>query len=470
MEEMRMKKTILAFVCLLAFVLAGCMSTPQVGEIMSLEKAVAGAAAAVEAKTQKGDAVAVVKITAPLPVLSDFLRNELDKRLNAGAKLIVLAREQALEIVNTEHQFQMSGMVSDESAVGIGHYLGAGAVITGDFTRFANFSQLYIRAVDVRTAQMFATYSAKITNGDPALVSMTKTLGPAKRADVNDSALEHLNKGRDLLAAGIPDIAIKEFNRAIAKDRNFAEAYRYRGNAYSDKNDYDRAIADYTQAIRLDTNSAPAYNNRGATYSDKGDYDRAITDYTEAIRLDPNYAHAYNNRGNAYSDKGDYDRAITDYNQAIRLDPNYTYAYNNRGNAYSDKGDYDRAIADYTQALRLEPNSADAYYNQGNAYYRKGDYDRAIADYNQAIRLNPNDADAYTNRGDAYRAKGDYDRAIADYNQAIRLNPNNTNAYTNRGVAYYNKGNRARARADWKKALALDPNNATARNNLEATK
>jgi tetratricopeptide (TPR) repeat protein len=65
-----------------------------------------------------------------------------------------------------------------------------------------------------------------------------------------------------------------------------------------------------------------AYNNRGNAYSDKGDYDRAIADYTQAIRLAPNVASRYYNRGLAYYSKKDYDRAIVDFNQAIRLDPN----------------------------------------------------------------------------------------------------------------------------------------------------
>jgi tetratricopeptide (TPR) repeat protein len=463
MEEMRMKKTILTFVCLLAFILAGCTSAPpaegrlmntEVAEaaapisgLMSLENAMARAVASVEAKTQKGDAVAVVKINAPLRELSDFLLNELETSLSAGAKLDVLARGQTLEIADAEHQFQMSGMVSDESAVGIGHYLGASVVITGDFTRYGSFSQLYIRAIDASqlyvsdvgatTARILTIYSAKIPNGDPALAAMTAPLGPAKIADVNDEALEYLNKGRDLLAAGNHDSAIEEFNRAIAKDRDFVTAYYYRGNTYSDKGEYDRAIADFTQAVRLDPNGAVAYYNRGIAYGKKGEYDNAIADLTQAIRLDPNDTDGYYNRGSVYYMKGEYDRAITDLTQAVRLNPNHAMAYNNRGAMYGDKGDYDRAIVDYTEALRLDPTNVAAYINRGIAY--------TVSD-------------------------GDYDRAIADCTQAIRLDPGNAMAYTARGLAYYMQGDLVCTHADLTKALALDPNNTHAQSLLEAIK
>jgi len=105
--------------------------------------------------------------------------------------------------------------------------------------------------------------------------------------------------------------------------------------------------------IELKSDEAGAYIDRGNAYSEKGDYDRVITDYNRAIELRPDDAFAYNNRGNAYSAKGDEDRAIADYNRAIELKPDYAFAYNNRGRAYSAKGDKDRAIADFRKSLEL---------------------------------------------------------------------------------------------------------------------
>ena len=66
----------------------------------------------------------------------------------------------ALASVDKEYQFQMSGMVSDASAVGIGHYLRAKVVLTGSFSRYAGFSQLRLRAIDVRSSQVLTLYTA----------------------------------------------------------------------------------------------------------------------------------------------------------------------------------------------------------------------------------------------------------------------------------------------------------------------
>ena len=67
-----------------------------------------------------------------------------------------------------------------------------------------------------------------------------------------------------------------------------------------------------------------AYNNyieRGQAFMDKEEYDRAIVDFSEAIWFDPRNPFALNNRGNAYEEKGDMERACADWRKAADLDP-----------------------------------------------------------------------------------------------------------------------------------------------------
>jgi tetratricopeptide (TPR) repeat protein len=511
------KKHVLMMTALAAALLAGCASAPPpVDNLVSLADAVSGAAASVEEKAQTGGTVAVVKINSPLTALSDFLTGELENRFTASGKLTALARGEHLAGVNAEQQFQMSGMVSDESAVGIGRFLGTQVVITGDFTRFANFSQLAIRAVEVETARLLTTYTAKIAPDDPALAGITAPLGPARGQAVSEAELEQLNLAKDYLAANIPDIALEELNRVLAKNRNFAEARFYRGEVYEAKSrrEFDNdngpyfknlAIADYTEAIRLDPNNAGYYITRGRIY---GNDDRAIADFTRAIRLAPNNVDAYQWRAWAYEAKKDTFRAMADWTEAIRLDPNDYYYYYARGNLHTEVGGYDYAIADYTEAIRLFPpgysrkwECSILYNSRAQLYAEMSQNDRAIADYieaarfhddpakflidsgnvaafgeknpdraivlySAALRLNPDDSLALQLRGLVYLNKNDYDRAIADYTAYLRLDPNSRpEILGQRGWAYHRKKDYDRAIADYTQALRLDPNQVIFYNN-----
>ena len=272
----------------------------------------------------------------------------------------------------------------------------------------------------------------------------------------------YFRRGVEAHQRGDFDLAIQDFDKAIALKSDDAKAYYNRGVAYGAKGDYDHAIQDYNKVIALKPGHAEAYNNRGVVYKVKGDHDHAIQDYDKAIALNPDNAEAYNNRGVVYKVKGDHDHAIQDYDKAIALKLDNAETYNNRGVAYGEKGDHDHAIQDFDKAIALNPDHAVAYCNRGVAYGGKGDYDHAIQDFDKAIALNPDHAEVYRNRGVAYRKKDDLARAIQEYDKAIALKPDADEAYQNRGIAYVLQSEFALAIQDFDKAIALKPDLAEA--------
>ena len=75
--------------------------------------------------------------------------------------------------------------------------------------------------------------------------------------------------------------------RGLADKQDLNAAFKNRGNAYDDKGQYDLAIADYDKAIAINPNDADAFNDRGATHSAMRKYDLAIEDYDQVLRLNP---------------------------------------------------------------------------------------------------------------------------------------------------------------------------------------
>ena len=425
---------------------------------LSLLDAIEQAADRITADLSPGSRVAVMDFEAGNDRLSDFIKMELTGAL-IERRIEVVARH-SIEYIERELDFQMSGYVSDETALSIGKFVAAELLVTGQLTHLGSAYRFTATATRVQEATHVSAPRFDVRD-DRAMQDMIAALNrqPAPPANAipavsevspPQSAGTFLDRGILFAMRGDYDMAIADFSEAIRLKPDMVGAYLLRGRAlhasviqvFSIGDNFsmissvstlgqtasdeqarilDRAIVDFTQAIRLELNNAMNYNERGSAYRDKGDYDRAIADFTQATRLNPNFAAAYNNLGSAYMQKRDYDQAITNYTQSIRFGPNFAGTYNSRGFAYAQKGDYDRAIEDYTQALRLDSNFGLAYENRGFAYYRKGNYDRAIEDYTQAIRFDPNYAVTYYNRGNAYYDKGDRDRAIADFDQAIRL-------------------------------------------------
>jgi len=464
---------------------------------VSMDKAIADAASELGANVSEKTEIAIAAIKAPDSAVEDFLTDELTAQLMRSGKFTVLERGNALKAVNAEQQFQMSGLVSDESAVGIGHYLGAKVIVTGTFDLYNDFNQLRLRAVDVRSSKLLAMPSSRVNPKDRILANVIPKA--AKPQKIQEKTLDHLSLGKDLYREKKYDEAIREYDEAIRLEPNNAETYAARATAYAwGKRDYDSAIADYTKAISIGGNNmAFMYYMRGVMYYQfKRDDDKAIADFTQAIKLNPNHVDAYALRADRYSRKQDYDQAIRDLTQAIKLAPNDITLYSQRAGIYGDKEEYDLAIADYTQIIRRAHKEREAselgsaYGSRGFIYYLyKKDYDKAIADYTEALQFAANDKRSsddvrhsslgrlHMSLGNAYNAKSDNSRAVAEYEnaiteltEAIRLNPNGTYVYSlygSRGDAYFGKKDYNRAIADYEAALKLKPDDYAAKSGLE---
>jgi tetratricopeptide (TPR) repeat protein len=434
---------------------------------VNLDEALASCAEKLRASVSGKTEIVIAAIKAPDDKTADFLAAELTSHLMESGSFIVLERGDALKAVNAEHEFQMSGLVSDKSVVGIGHHLGAKVVVTGTFEPYADFSQLRLRAIDVKSSRLLAMPSSRINSKDKILANiMPKDIKPQRIK--NEQTLDHLSRGKDFDREGKYDEAIREYDEAIRLDPNNAAAYHQRAIAYAwNKKDYNAAIADFTKAISIGgNNTAFMYYMRGAVYYQFiQDYDKAIADFTQSIKLNPNHVESYELRAVIYERKEDYDQAIRDLTQAIKLAPNDLTLYNQRAGVYSnysnEKKNYDLAIADYTQVIKLAHKEKEvlvvAYMGRGKAYENKKDYDNAITDYSQLINIGDQ---KYVEIGYSYRGqlyyykKKDYDKAIADFTGVLKIKPNDAE-YFLRGESYFAKKDYNRAIADYESVLKL---------------
>ena len=231
--------------------------------------------------------------------------------------------------------------------------------------------------------------------------------------------------------------------------------YKNRGSLAYERGDYKDAITDYDIAIDKDPNYAEAYYLRGLTRRSLKQREESIVDFDDAIRLNPNRAEAYYERGLAKGSLERYEEAVVDSDEAIRLNPDYTKAYLLRGGVRFNLERYEEAIVDFTSVLRLDPKHTEAYYWRGRAKYSLKRYEEAIVDFDEAIHLSIENSRNYYWRGISKKQLGQNAASIVDFDRAIRLEPTYAYSHYHRGEAKFNLNRSAEAKADLGEALSL---------------
>ena len=118
-------------------------------------------------------------------------------------------------------------------------------------------------------------------------------------------------------------------SRAIAVDANNSLGHVAKGNVLRVERRFDDAIAEFERALALDPNFADAYGLLGYTQIDIGQYQKAIEFLDKAIRLSPQnqqLAFWYLCKGHAYFGLQQYDQAIEWARRTIAINPNVSSA------------------------------------------------------------------------------------------------------------------------------------------------
>jgi tetratricopeptide (TPR) repeat protein len=231
------------------------------------------------------------------------------------------------------------------------------------------------------------------------------------------------------------DLAIKAFDKVLALEPDYYEAYLNKGLTYSAWENYQEAIRNYTFIVEAEVADKfillQAYCNRGLVYGLLNDNQQTIADCTKALELDEQYADAYWKRGNAYENLQDYEKAISDYDKVIELVPEFVLSFVARGNVQRQLGNYLEALKDYQTALDLKPDCEKSWY-----------------------------VDVHFKIAQAHHTALDYPKALKKYQEIIEtLEPENLASDINIGLIKYEQGKKQIAINYWKEVLDKSPDN-----------
>lgn len=342
----------------------------------------------------------------------------------------------------------------------------------------------------VETAQPPALTKPEITAIEK---NFLKVEAPSKEA----TATDWLNYGNQLWRVNRNPDAIAAFNRAIALQPDFYQAYYARGLSFNAQSKYQQAFDSVKKATEINPRFYQAWKEKAANLFMLGRYSEALADIdraialepndfvlywyrtgllsqleryidaraasTKAISLEPDNAMVYSFRGMVFALSNKQNLAIADFNRALQINSENADAYAMRGLIYFDLQQYERATVDFKRALEIDPNNANAYDGRGRVHFFSSKFNEALADFTKAIELNPNNsAPAYVNRSRIYMILGQPDKALADLNQAIKSDSTLADAYLTRASLYLLSQQSDKAIADFNQALQYQPDFALA--------
>ncbi|MDB9314841.1 tetratricopeptide repeat protein [Spirulina sp. CS-785/01] len=155
--------------------------------------------------------------------------------------------------------------------------------------------------------------------------------------------------------------AIALLHDLLSRYPDSAMDYNNRGLLYFQLEEYELALADFDVAIALNESLDQAYNNRANCYARLGQYAEAIADYQIALDFNPANLRAWINQGITYRELGLYDLALENFDITLILGKRLQgRAYGERGRTYHLRGDWNSAIADYQRAIEFLNNNLSA--------------------------------------------------------------------------------------------------------------
>lgn len=192
------------------------------------------------------------------------------------------------------------------------------------------------------------------------------------RADDIDS--QQFAAANELVLQGRFDEAIEEFSE-IVEEENEAVAYFNKGMDYLHRRKFGKAILAFNKAVALNSMYAEAYKGMAHAYKGKGD--------------EANYKSCLDKSAEILAMQDRLDELKELFAEILTANPEAVNPYNTMGIDLRKKGDYIGALHAYTQALSLTPSDENLHYNIAKACIFAKDYARAMEHLENAVALRP---------------------------------------------------------------------------------
>lgn len=233
--------------------------------------------------------------------------------------------------------------------------------------------------------------------------------------------------------------AIKLYEKAVKKRKDFAEAYNKMASCYLQLKDFENAQKNMELSLKYKPDNFDCIKYLGRACFLNKKYDLAKKYYADAEKMEPNDRELMLFIAELRAVGQDIKGALDMYSAIIQEnETNSPRAYINRGLLKYKQNQTLYAIKDIETGLKqakYKNIDDEVYTSLAQAKFDMGDYRGAIKSFDTLIARNPKNEFALTYRGGAKIEVNDFTPAINDLTEAIKINPKSYVAYNFRGVA-----------------------------------
>jgi serine/threonine protein kinase/tetratricopeptide (TPR) repeat protein len=330
--------------------------------------------------------------------------------------LTVIGRERVFDALRNLEPEQ-EGVQGEHFGIEIGRGLGARWIVAGAYQRLGDQIRITARFVEVNTGAVLRNVKidGKMSDifglQDRIVFELTQdlhlTLETSAINEISEPETRSL-EAYELYSRGMltlrmatrdaPDRAISLFDRALAIDAAYAEAWAGLGTAYQVKGTFlglpellDKAVECANRALQLDPRLAEAYVALGSSLLSLARIDEAATALSQAIQLDPKHARAHAMLARVYwIGRGDLEAGIAELERAVAINPQFGYAHLQLANLYTELDRFEQAEASARRAVDLQEQYISgeegflvvgAHTRLGYVFYRQQRYPEAVKEY-----------------------------------------------------------------------------------------
>ena len=223
--------------------------------------------------------------------------------------------------------------------------------------------------------------SNKMDNYEQALTHLNRASSVAKR-----DARIYPEKVKSLLELGKYEQALKVSDTAMLFREDDLNYYQ-RGLVYEKLNNDELARKDFEKAVSKNKKFSEARLALANLLTRSGKLDEAMEHCSEVIANNDRNTDAYLARSRIYVAQLDYPSAINDISRNILVEPDNPRHYLTRGTYYQEFNQHTNAINDFSKAISINSSDADFYFMRARSYEEIMNYEMAAKDYNTITEL-----------------------------------------------------------------------------------